>query len=178
MIDFFNSQSLVIKIAIIGVSITALTFALNFILKPFFKWFKQKNAKLLVKAVVHIEMVAAIGLSRTTPTNRRCVVTMTVINKTGNTRFIEKILFKTPRKINDNKIHQWIHINMKDRFPIKIEAGQKITETIDAKDLYDALLLELNVGENVRFGIADSYEEKHFSEKIKVRDITFPLKSL
>ena len=164
-VSLFTNDNVTIKIAAFTATIAALTFLLNFILKPIYKSIRNYFAKIsTVLGISHQMVQSAFGTGFQAP-----LLTVTITNKDRIPRYIQNPNIWTSRKIKGG--NTFVVPKKRDAFPLKLEQGQQIKIEFDTVSMNNQILRHLSHNDKICSIVTDTTGKKYYSNKFTVKHI-------
>lgn len=169
-IGLFSNDNFAIRIAAFTATLAAITFLLNFIIKPIFKSIKSYFAKIsAVLGISHQIVQSPLGTGFQAP-----LLTVTITNKDRISRYINNPTIKTSRKINGNDM--FIVPKLRGTYPMKLEPGQQVIVEFDTGSLNNQILKSLSKNDKISSIVTDTAGNKYITNKFTVKHITGHIK--
>ncbi len=171
-IGLFSDPDSKVKIAAITATLTAISFALTFLVKPFYGYVRGKLSRVKVKAGISHQLVVTpfdedVGVG--TP-----LLTCTVTNHGSKSIYIHNPSVKLSRKINGDNL--FVMPKEKGTFPMKLDPEQQETFEYRTSVLNNQLLAHLKEKDKVNFMVRTSTGKKYYSNKFTKKFITGHMK--
>ena len=164
-IGLYSNENFVIRIAAFTATLAAITFLLNFILRPIWKLIKNYFAKIsAILGISHQMVQTAFGTGFQAP-----LLTVTITNKDRIPKYIQNPSIKTSRRINGENL--FIVPKQSGTYPLKLEQGQQITLEFDTVNLNNQILKHLSQRDKICLIVTDTTGKKYYTNKFTMKHI-------
>lgn len=160
-----NSENMAVRIATFTATLAALTFLINFILKPSYTYLRRHFAKIKVETTIHQQLIQTFGQVTTGDPKFTVIIT----NASHSVKFIKSITFRTSVKVDGERF--WSPIVESGSFPVRLEQGQQYRRDFSITSLNNAFLKDLNQKATISVIAFDTVDKKYYSRKTKVSTI-------
>jgi hypothetical protein len=156
-IDLYNNKDPKVVVATIAMTIAALTFIINFILKPLFKVIKRETAKVSIEVFTSLVTIGNRIVS--------VEIELVITNKSSNILYLNNPGLETSKKINGAKRHHTAAI--RGTYPVLLQSGQPYKINYGSNN---NIFRRLNPNDKVRFFVKDTIGRTYYSKYYKAKD--------
>jgi hypothetical protein len=171
-LSLFTNENVAIRIGVYGATLATLTFLITFVFKPIFSSIKRNSGKLKVKHSINQQLIQTYGIYQDMSAGDP-LFTVIITNNGNMPKYVRSINIKTSKKING--YDQFAAPNVNGAFPVKLEPGQQFKHDFSISALTRDVFNLLSPYDKVQFLVYDTSNNKYYSEKVKVKQLTMQL---